>query len=311
MRTSLPGPQEHVRDQRIDQVVPLLTPALMLHQLPAVRRAGRRRHARARRDRGHPRRRRRPPARRRGPVQRARRRRRAGVRPRCSARRRASSSDDLVRRHARLLREAAHDDRLEGHDQRPAPRRLRRRQRRPAHGARPAARRPGARAARRLRVPGPDHAAVHLRRRVLGGDRRAHDREPDPPPARVRASRCPWASRTAPTATSAWRSTRCAPPRCSTRSPASTSPAPRRSCTPSGNEDCHVILRGGKGDAPTTRADGRRRGAGAAARRRAARAPGDRRLARQQRQGPRAPAGRRRGRSPRQVAGGDRGDRAA
>ena len=43
-------------------------------------------------------------------------------------------------RDARLLREAAHDDGLEGADQRPAPRRLRRRQRGPAPGARAAAR---------------------------------------------------------------------------------------------------------------------------------------------------------------------------
>ena len=43
-----------------------------------------------------------------------------------------------------------------------------------------------ARPAGRLRVPRPDHAAVHRRRRRLGRDRRAHDREPDPPPARLR-----------------------------------------------------------------------------------------------------------------------------
>jgi 3-deoxy-7-phosphoheptulonate synthase len=34
MRTSLPSTSEHVRDQRIEQVIPLMTPALMLHQLP-------------------------------------------------------------------------------------------------------------------------------------------------------------------------------------------------------------------------------------------------------------------------------------
>ena len=44
--------------------------------------------------------------------------------------------------------------------------------------------------------------AVHLRRRGLGRDRRAHHREPDPPPARRPGSRCRSASRTAPTATS-------------------------------------------------------------------------------------------------------------
>ena len=46
-------------------------------------------------------------------------------------------------------------------------------------GARP-------RPAGRLRVPRPDHAAIHLRRGRLGGDRRPHHREPDPPPARLR-----------------------------------------------------------------------------------------------------------------------------
>jgi 3-deoxy-7-phosphoheptulonate synthase len=34
VRTSLPRTEEHVRDQRIEQVIPLVTPALMLHQLP-------------------------------------------------------------------------------------------------------------------------------------------------------------------------------------------------------------------------------------------------------------------------------------
>jgi len=34
VRTSTPRTEEHVRNQRIEQVVPLLTPALMLHQLP-------------------------------------------------------------------------------------------------------------------------------------------------------------------------------------------------------------------------------------------------------------------------------------
>jgi 3-deoxy-7-phosphoheptulonate synthase len=34
MRASLPSPGEHVRDRRIEQVIPLLTPALILHQLP-------------------------------------------------------------------------------------------------------------------------------------------------------------------------------------------------------------------------------------------------------------------------------------
>ncbi len=88
------------------------------------------------------------------------------------------------------------------------------------------------RPAGRLRVPRPDHAAVHRRRGRLGGDRRPHDREPDSPPARLPASRCRSASRTAPTATSRSRSTPSAPPPPRTPSPASTTPAPRRSSTP-------------------------------------------------------------------------------
>src|SRR5688500_3870553 len=34
VRTSLPPTEQQVRDQRIEQVIPLLTPALILHQLP-------------------------------------------------------------------------------------------------------------------------------------------------------------------------------------------------------------------------------------------------------------------------------------
>ncbi len=36
-----------------------------------------------------------------------------------------------------------------------------------------------------LRVARPDHPAVHRRHRDLGRDRRPHDREPGPPPARL------------------------------------------------------------------------------------------------------------------------------
>ncbi len=89
-------------------------------------------------------------------------------------------------RDAGLLREAADDDRLEGPDQRPPPGRMRRRQRRPADRPQAAAGGARPRAADRLRVPRPDHAAVHLRLRRLGGDRGPHLGEPDPPPARLR-----------------------------------------------------------------------------------------------------------------------------
>ena len=136
------------------------------------------------------------------------------------------------RRHARLLREAADDGRLEGPDQRPAPRRLRRRQRRPADRPQAAARSGRARPAGRLRVPRPDHAAVHRRHGRLGRDRRPHLGEPDPPSAQLRPLDARSASRTAPTAMSRSRSTRSAPPPPSTPSPASTTPAPPRSSTP-------------------------------------------------------------------------------
>ena len=91
-----------------------------------------------------------------------------------------------LHRHARLLREAAHHRRLEGAHQRSAPRRHLRHQRGAAAGAPPAARSRRAGAAGRLRVPRPDLAAVHRRPRVVGRDRRAHDREPGPSRARLR-----------------------------------------------------------------------------------------------------------------------------
>ena len=74
-----------------------------------------------------------------------------------------------------------------------------------------------------------------------------------------------------------------------------------------GNPDCHVILRGGHGRAELRRARGRGR-AGHARRRRAAGAAGDRRLPRQQRQGPRE-ADRRRRRDRRPGRRRQQGDR--
>ena len=107
------------------------------------------------------------------------------------------------------------------------------------------------------------------------------------------ASRCRSASRTAPTATSRSRSTRFARPRRRTPSPASTTPAPPAILHTTGNPDGHVILRGGRG-APNYRADGVVGALELLARGRPGRAAGDRRLARQQRQGPRPAAARRR-----------------
>ena len=117
-----------------------------------------------------------------GPVLHPRPRGRPGVRP--PAGRRWPAARDLLRRHARVLREAAHHGGLEGPDQRPAPGRQLRRPPGPADW-------PGsccstsARAGRagRLRVPRPDHPAVHRGPGDLGRDRCAHHGKPGPPPA--------------------------------------------------------------------------------------------------------------------------------
>ena len=122
-------------------------------------------------------------------------------------------ADRPHRRDARLLREAAHDRRLEGPHQRPAPRRQLPHQRGPAARAPHPARDQRARAARRHRVPRHDHAAVHRRPHRLGRDRRAHDREPGAPRSSRRACRARSASRTAPTATCGSPSTRSRRPR--------------------------------------------------------------------------------------------------
>ena len=183
---TLPRRPDQVRDQRIEQIVPLLTPAEILGELPlAAEQAevvlrGRSEIGSILDHAG------RPAARSRGPLQRARPGRGPRVR-RSPSRGRRRAARRPLHRHARVLREAAHDDGLEGHDQRPPPRRVGRREQRSAHGARPAPRGPRPRSAGGLRVPRPDHPAVHLRRGGLGRDRRAHHREPDAPPARLRS----------------------------------------------------------------------------------------------------------------------------
>ena len=83
-------------------------------------------------------------------------------------------------RDAGLFREAAHHGRLEGPDQRSRSRRQLRHQQGPAAGPQRALGRQQSRPARRRRIPRHDDAAIHRRPRVLGRDRRAHDREPDP-----------------------------------------------------------------------------------------------------------------------------------
>ncbi len=81
---------------------------------------------------------------------------------------------------------------------------------------------PRPRAAGRLRVPRPDHPAVHLRHRRLGRDRGADDREPGPPPARLGPLDAGRVQEPAPTATSRSPSTRSGRPPSRTRSPEST-----------------------------------------------------------------------------------------
>ncbi len=87
------------------------------------------------------------------------------------------------------------------------------------------------RPAGRLRVPRSDHAAVHLRHRRLGGDRRAHEREPDPPPARLRPLDADRVQEPNRRQRARSRSTPFAPRRPRTRSRASTTRALRRSST--------------------------------------------------------------------------------
>ena len=166
-----------------------------------------------------------------GPVQRPRRRGDAsstpgagGQAPRLQRR--------PVRRDARVLREAAHDDRLEGADQRSRIWTAR------ATSTRGCGWR-GACCSRCSRSACRSAASSWTRsRRSTSPTRSAGARSaPARPRARstassARACRCRSASRTAPTATSRSRSTRSAPPPRATRSPGSTSTARRRSSTP-------------------------------------------------------------------------------
>ena len=108
--------------------------------------------------------------------------------PRSTTRSKLKVERDQLRRHAgdrdaRLLREAAHHGRLEGPDQRPLPRRQLPHRRGPAHRAPAADRHQPAGHAGGQRVPRRDLAAVHRRPDLLGRDRRAHHREPGAPRA--------------------------------------------------------------------------------------------------------------------------------
>ena len=175
-----------VRDTRIAHVSPLTTPGRPARASCRSSRDGRASCCAGRdRGRGDPRRRRRPAARRRRAVQRARpdaaldyarrlRRARPSATRTTSASRCASTSRSRARRPAGRGSSTTRTSTARATST-------------PACGlarelllevlrARPAG---------RLRVPRPDHAAVHLRHGRLGRDRRAHDREPDPPPARL------------------------------------------------------------------------------------------------------------------------------
>ena len=134
-----------IDDVRIGAVRPLITPALLQERVPVRDDTLALVEAQPRRDRRGAARPRRPAGRRRRPVLDPRPRPGDRVRaaPEGGGRRAAGRSAD---RHARLLREAAHDRRLEGLHQRPAPRRQLRHQRRPGARA-PAAARADARSA--------------------------------------------------------------------------------------------------------------------------------------------------------------------
>ena len=239
-------------------------------------------------------------------MQRARRRRGAGLRTPAGGQGRASYGDDLCVAMRVYFEKPRTTTGWKGMINDPAPGRLRGRERGPAHRARRLLLEVlDAGPARGLRVPRPDHARS-TSPTPSPGARSA----PAPPRARstassARACRCRWASRTAPTATCRWPSTPSAPRPAATPSPASTPTARPAILHTRGNPDCHVILRGGR-DAPNYAAAAVAAALADAARGRPARAGGDRRLARQQRQGPRAPAGRGRATSAAQLAGGNR-----
>ena len=91
-----------------------------------------------------------------------------------------------LHRDANLLREAAHDGRLEGADQRPQARRQLRHQSRAPRGARASQLAGRARFACWDRVPRSDFTAVRRRPGVLGSDRRTYHREPGASRARKR-----------------------------------------------------------------------------------------------------------------------------
>ena len=246
--------RDRVRDQRIERIVELVSPATLLEELPL----GEEREKAVVRGRGEV-----------GNVLDGSDDRLLVVVGPCSvhdveaaleyAGRLAELSRELERRpadrDAGLLREAADDDRLEGADQRPPPRRL-------AATSTPACGWRGSCCCRCSTSACRSAASSSTRSRRSTSPTRSPGGRSAPARPRARstassapASRCRSASRTAPTATSRSRSTRSAPRR---RPHAfagiDDSGAPAILYT-TGNPDGHVILRGGKG-APNYDAEG-------------------------------------------------------
>ena len=171
-----------IDDLRITQVRPLLPPAILLEEIPITDRASdvvaddpagdcQRAHRVGPAPRGRGR-----------PVLDPRHQGGRGVRPAPAAAQGALRA--RAHRHdAQLLREAAHVGRLEGAHQRPRSRRELSHQQGAAPG--PAAARRSERhgAADGVGVPRHPDSAVHRRPHVVGGDWRAHHREPGPPRA--------------------------------------------------------------------------------------------------------------------------------
>ena len=278
-------------DLRIDRIRPLIPPAILMEELPLTERGVDHGGREPRGGRAHPARRGRPARGRGRPLLDPRRRRPAleyAARP--ARGRRPSSATTLLHRDARLLREAAHDGRLEGADQRPAPRRQLRDQRGAARRAPPAARRGRAGPARRA------PSSSTRSRRSSSPTWSAGARSARAPPR----ARC----------TASWRSGLSMPvgfkngtdgnvqiaidairrPRTRTTSCRSPSRAWRRSspraATPTATSSCAAATAARTTTPPTSRA-----AVAALETARLRAAPDDRLQPRQQRQGPRAPAG--------------------
>ncbi len=197
------------RDLRIEFFRPLLSPAILLEELPPTEAARPRSAEAATRSRGS------CAARTTGSWSSWGRAPSTTPRPASTTRRRLKAARDArprpLRRDARLLREAAHDGGLEGAHQRPAPRRQLRHQRGPPPRAAPAHRPrtswgcpPGASSSTRSRPSSP-------RTWCPGGPSARARRRARCTASWPRGCRCRSASRTAPTAACRSPSTPCGP----------------------------------------------------------------------------------------------------